>query len=71
MSKLLNTLSTSSTELYDLSRTKSFRVETKPQRIFRPSDLVQGELLGKGFFGKCFNYQICYLNVVIKTNAPY
>lgn len=54
MSKLLNTFSTSSAELYDLSRTKSFRVETKPQRIFRPSDLVQGELLGKGFFGKCF-----------------
>lgn len=37
---------------YDLSRTKSFRVEPKNHRIFRASDLTQGELLGKGFFGQ-------------------
>lgn len=44
------------TEMYDLSRTKSFRVEPKTtqQRIFRASDLVQGELLGKGFFGQVY-----------------
>lgn len=44
------------TEMYDLSRTKSFRVEPKQtqQRIFRASDLVQGELLGKGFFGQVY-----------------
>lgn len=41
-------------EFYDLSRTKSFRVEQKAARIFRASDLVQGELLGKGFFGQVF-----------------
>ncbi|XP_053680664.1 LIM domain kinase 1 [Anopheles nili] len=41
-------------EFYDLSRTKSFRVEPKAARIFRASDLVQGELLGKGFFGQVF-----------------
>lgn len=39
---------------YDLSRTKSFRVEPKNQRIFRASDLVQGKLLGKGFFGQVY-----------------
>ncbi|XKL64386.1 hypothetical protein PGB90_004472 [Kerria lacca] len=39
----------------DLSRTKSFRVEpTKSQRIFRASDLVKGELLGQGFFGRVY-----------------
>ena len=42
----------------DLSGTKSFRVEPKNHRIFRASDLTQGELLGKGFFGqvsfRCF-----------------
>ena len=37
---------------YDLSRTMSFRVESTNQRIFRASDLSQGELLGKGSFGK-------------------
>ncbi|XP_065202071.1 LIM domain kinase 1 isoform X2 [Planococcus citri] len=39
----------------DLSRTKSFRVEqSKSQRIFRASDLVKGELLGQGFFGRVY-----------------
>lgn len=56
MSTLLGSSSTSTNELYDLSRTKSFRVEGKTPKIFRASDLVQGELLGKGFFGSfiCF-----------------
>ncbi|KAE8746611.1 hypothetical protein FOCC_FOCC006595 [Frankliniella occidentalis] len=38
----------------DLSRTHSFRVEPKNQRIFRASDLVKGELLGQGFFGQVY-----------------
>lgn len=40
----------------DLSRTRSFRVEPPrgSQRVFRASDLVKGELLGKGFFGQVF-----------------
>lgn len=57
MSKLLDERSSHILgEMYDLSRTKSFRVEPKQtqQRIFRASDLVQGELLGKGFFGQVF-----------------
>lgn len=57
MSKLLDeNHAPPSTDFYDLSRTKSFRVdaqETTP-RIFRANDLVVGELLGKGFFGQVF-----------------
>lgn len=45
-------------QMYDLSRTKSFRVEppngSHNQRIFRASDLVIGEMLGHGFFGQVF-----------------
>lgn len=38
-----------------LCRTKSFRVEKGSNyRIFRASDLVQGKLLGRGFFGEVF-----------------
>lgn len=45
-------------QMYDLSRTKSFRVEppngVHNQRIFRASDLVIGEMLGRGFFGQVY-----------------
>lgn len=45
-------------QMFDLSRTKSFRVEPTNghhnQRIFRASDLVIGEMLGRGFFGQVF-----------------
>ncbi|XP_041455757.1 LIM domain kinase 1-like isoform X2 [Lytechinus variegatus] len=34
-----------------LSRTQSYRI-SKNQRIFRPADLIKGEILGQGFFGK-------------------
>lgn len=45
MSKLLDEHHAPTAEFYDLSRTKSFRVETQEsnQRIFRASDLVIGE----------------------------
>lgn len=39
---------------HPLSRTQSCRVVQKPQRFFRASDLVIGEKLGEGFFGKVF-----------------
>ncbi|XP_012288985.1 LIM domain kinase 1 isoform X2 [Orussus abietinus] len=52
MSRLLD--GSSPTNTCDLSRTRSFRVEPKNQRIFRASDLVKGELLGKGFFGQVY-----------------
>ena len=44
----------------ELSRTQSFRVEphsrksVHSQKIFRASDLVLGDLLGSGFFGRVF-----------------
>lgn len=50
----INRRSSPTNPTYDLSRTRSFRVEPKNQRIFRASDLVKGELLGKGFFGQVF-----------------
>jgi LIM domain kinase 1 len=52
----INDLSDSSyhNQATPLSRTKSFRVETKNYRIFRASDLVKGSLLGKGFFGEVY-----------------
>lgn len=45
MSKLLDENHPPTTEFYDLSRTKSFRVDTQEstQRIFRASDLVIGK----------------------------
>lgn len=55
MSKLMGDPHTDQTQqMNDLSRTKSFRVEQQPPRVFRPSDLVVGEMLGKGFFGQVF-----------------
>lgn len=38
----------------DLSRTHSFLEPRPQQRVFRASDLVKGELLGKGFFGQVY-----------------
>lgn len=38
----------------DLTRTRSFRIQSRNQQIFRPSDLVLGKLLGRGFFGQAF-----------------
>ena len=57
MSKLLMGQNTVGQQMYDLSRTKSFRVEPTEnlnQRIFRASDLVIGEMLGRGFFGQVY-----------------
>ncbi|XP_036444310.1 LIM domain kinase 1 [Colossoma macropomum] len=38
----------------DINRSESLRIDPvdKTQRIFRPSDLICGEILGKGFFGQ-------------------
>uniref|UniRef100_A0A0A9WSK4 non-specific serine/threonine protein kinase n=2 Tax=Lygus hesperus TaxID=30085 RepID=A0A0A9WSK4_LYGHE len=53
-SRLLESAVSSEHRSCDLSRTHSFRVEPKPQRIFRASDLMKGDLLGQGFFGKVY-----------------
>lgn len=54
MSTLQEPKNSSILNLYDLSRTKSFRIEEHSQQVFRTSDLIKGELIGKGFFGKIF-----------------
>ncbi|XP_075983639.1 LIM domain kinase 1 isoform X2 [Anticarsia gemmatalis] len=58
MSKLLDVVDGEeepSGVLCDLSRARSFRVEPAPgQKVFRASDLLQGELLGSGFFGEVY-----------------
>ncbi|XP_044312106.1 LOW QUALITY PROTEIN: LIM domain kinase 1 [Varanus komodoensis] len=36
----------------DIGRSESLRVVSRPHRIFRPSDLIHGEVLGKGCFGQ-------------------
>ncbi|XP_022183840.2 LIM domain kinase 1 isoform X2 [Nilaparvata lugens] len=53
-SRLLEGSPPSGRDGYDLSRTRSFRVDPKSQRIFRASDLVKGDLLGQGFFGQVY-----------------
>lgn len=60
MSRLLDVVDSSDKEpttgvLCDLSRARSFRVEpATSQRVFRACDLLQGELLGCGFFGQVY-----------------
>ncbi|KAL3856652.1 hypothetical protein ACJMK2_011380 [Sinanodonta woodiana] len=36
----------------DLSRAQSFRSQPQTHRVFRSSDLIHGEVLGKGFYGQ-------------------
>lgn len=43
----------------DMVRSESLRVDSgeRTHRIFRPSDLIHGEVLGKGFFGQAVKVQ--------------
>ncbi|CAH2052611.1 unnamed protein product, partial [Iphiclides podalirius] len=55
MSKLLDVTEGEGGVLCDLSRARSFRAEpAQGQKVFRASDLLQGELLGAGFFGQVY-----------------
>ncbi|CAH2237149.1 jg11122 [Pararge aegeria aegeria] len=57
MSKLLDAVDGEEPNgvLGDLSRARSFRAEpAAEQKVFRASDLIQGELLGAGFFGAAY-----------------
>ncbi|XP_026333809.1 uncharacterized protein LOC113240661 isoform X2 [Hyposmocoma kahamanoa] len=57
MSKLLDVVDGEepSGVLCDLSRARSFRAQPAPgQKVFRACDLLQGELLGSGFFGQVY-----------------
>uniref|UniRef100_A0A2K6TD67 LIM domain kinase 1 n=1 Tax=Saimiri boliviensis boliviensis TaxID=39432 RepID=A0A2K6TD67_SAIBB len=42
----------------DLGRSESLRVVCRPHRIFRPSDLIHGEVLGKGCFGQAIKVKV-------------
>ena len=53
----------------DLSRTQSFRTRSPDQRVFRASDLLPGEVLGKGFFGQAIKVSenvVCKLRFIWK-----
>lgn len=43
----------------DIGRSESLRVVSRAHRIFRPSDLIHGEVLGKGCFGQAI--KVCHL----------
>lgn len=46
-------------------RSESLRVDSgdRTHRIFRPSDLIHGEVLGKGFFGQAV--KVLHLTLLI------
>lgn len=56
-----------------LSRTQSYKVSNKNHRIFRPADLIKGEVLGQGFFGKAVKVTHRYTGevMVIKELVRY
>lgn len=45
-------------------RSESLRVDSgdRTHRIFRPSDLIYGEVIGKGFFGQAVKV-LCFLHI--------
>lgn len=47
-------------------RSESLRVDSgdRTHRIFRPSDLIQGEVLGKGFFGQAVKVIFAHFHFV-------
>lgn len=47
-----SSLASPASQRKDLGRSESLRVVCRPHRIFRPSDLIHGEVLGKGCFGQ-------------------
>ncbi|KAL8198722.1 UNVERIFIED_CONTAM: LIM domain kinase 1 [Gekko kuhli] len=47
-----SSLSSPASQRKDIGRSESLRVVSRPHRIFRPSDLIHGEVLGKGCFGQ-------------------
>ncbi len=38
----------------DISRTQSFKSGLISHRVFKPSDLIDRELLGRGFYGQVY-----------------
>lgn len=64
----------------DIGRSESLRVVSRAHRIFRPSDLIHGEVLGKGCFGqaikvglgghKCHEREVLGLCVISPGVSP-
>lgn len=60
-------------------RSESLRVDPgdRAHRIFRPSDLIHGEVLGKGCFGQavkvpcCFHHFVAWLQLAFSCNADF
>lgn len=52
-----SSLGSPASQCRDLGRSESLRVVCRPHRIFRPSDLIHGEVLGKGCFGQAIKVQ--------------
>lgn len=49
----------------DIGRSESLRVVSRAHRIFRPSDLIHGEVLGKGCFGQAIKVQCLAMPFVL------
>lgn len=67
MNNYVNCRAPNSKRCLDLSRAYSFLESRPPQRVFRASDLVKGELLGQGFFGQVFKVGLRFLRKLVKT----
>lgn len=67
ISNYVNCRAPNSKRCLDLSRAYSFLESRPPQRVFRASDLVKGELLGQGFFGQVFKVGLRFLRKLVKT----
>lgn len=63
----------------EMVRSESLRVDPgdRAHRIFRPSDLIHGEVLGKGCFGQavkvpcCFHHFVAWLQLAFSCNADF
>ncbi|OXB71568.1 UNVERIFIED_CONTAM: hypothetical protein H355_003598 [Colinus virginianus] len=49
----------------DIGRSESLRIVSRAHRIFRPSDLIHGEVLGKGCFGQAIKVQCLALPLML------
>lgn len=62
-----SSLASPASQRKDLGRSESLRVVCRPHRIFRPSDLIHGEVLGKGCFGQAIKVRAGYRVEQLRT----
>lgn len=62
----------------DMGRSESLRADhgERTHRIFRPSELIHGEVLGKGFFGQAVKVQNNaknngFYNIILEMSNSY